>query len=77
MGEYTQFTMRIDNEVYELVKHSAEKNKRSIAKEIEFILEQWCKPPKDIEVTPEMNEAIIKLLKVFKKEGALPDSFRF
>ena len=66
---YTQFTMRIDNEVYEHVKNSAERNKRSIAKEIEYILEEWCKPPKDIEVSKEMNAACVQLLKVLKQEG--------
>ena len=34
------FTLRMDEELFEKVKSSAEKNKRSIAKEIEYHLEQ-------------------------------------
>lgn len=33
------FTMRIDEDLLELVRKSAEKNKRSLAKEIEYILD--------------------------------------
>lgn len=33
------FTMRIDEDLLELVRQSAEKNKRSLAKEIEYILD--------------------------------------
>ncbi|WP_419573842.1 Arc family DNA-binding protein [Pyramidobacter piscolens] len=38
--EMARFTLRIPQELYELVKDSADKNKRSVAKEIEFMLEQ-------------------------------------
>lgn len=38
-----RFTLRIMQELYEIVKQSAFDNKRSIAKEIEFILEQNLK----------------------------------
>ena len=41
--ETTQFTMRIENSLYEVIKQNAVKNKRSIAKEIEFELEQYNK----------------------------------
>ncbi len=37
----TRFTLRIDTEIYNKVKQQAEKNRRSAAKEIEFILAQW------------------------------------
>ena len=37
----TRFTMRIDPELLEILKREAEKNKRSTAKQIEFILEQY------------------------------------
>ncbi len=37
------FTMRMPPELYELVRQSAVTNKRSIAKEIEFGLEQYLK----------------------------------
>ena len=71
MEEYTQFTMRIDNNVYKHVKESAAKNKRSIAKEIEYILEQWCNPPKNITVSENMSAAVQNLVDVLKKEGAI------
>lgn len=38
--EEKRFTLRMDGELFELVRESAEKNKRSVAKEIEFILSQ-------------------------------------
>ena len=51
MREETRFTCRLENTVYNAVKAQAEKNKRSVAKEIEFILENSLrnaidKPPK-------------------------------
>lgn len=39
--ERREFTLRINVDLFEKVKKSAEKNKRSIAKEIEFALEQY------------------------------------
>lgn len=39
--DQTRFTMRIDSVLLERIKVEAEKNKRSTAKEIEFILEQY------------------------------------
>lgn len=41
--DQTRFTMRIDTELLEQIKAEAEKNKRSAAKEIEYILEQYIK----------------------------------
>lgn len=35
-----RFTMRMESDLYERIKEIAKKNKRSIAKEIEFQLEQ-------------------------------------
>lgn len=40
MAEQKRFTLRMNAELFELVKKQAEKNKRSIAKEIEYLLEQ-------------------------------------
>lgn len=37
----TRFTMRINSELLEKIKVEAEKSKRSTAKQIEFILEQY------------------------------------
>lgn len=39
--DQTRFTMRINSELLEKIKVEAEKNKRSTAKQIEFILEQY------------------------------------
>lgn len=39
--DQTRFTMRIDSVLLDKIKAEAEKNKRSTAKEIEFILEQY------------------------------------
>ena len=39
--DQTRFTMRINSELLEKIKAEAEKNKRSTAKQIEFILEQY------------------------------------
>lgn len=39
--DQTRFTMRISSDLLEQLKAEAEKNKRSTAKEIEFILEQY------------------------------------
>jgi hypothetical protein len=36
-----QFTLRLDEETFEKIKKIAEKNKRSITMQIEFILEQY------------------------------------
>lgn len=38
--DQTRFTMRINSDLLDQIKLEAEKNKRSTAKEIEFILEQ-------------------------------------
>lgn len=39
--DQTRFTMRIDSGLLEKIKADAEKNKRSTAKQIEYILEQY------------------------------------
>ena len=39
--DQTRFTMRISSELLEKIKIEADKNKRSTAKQIEFILEQY------------------------------------
>lgn len=39
--DQTRFTMRINSELLERIKTEADKNKRSTAKEIEFILERY------------------------------------
>ena len=39
--DQTRFTMRIDTGLLDKIKTEAEKNKRSTAKQIEFILEEY------------------------------------
>ena len=39
--EDTRFTMRIDSKLLQKIKNSAQKNKRSTAKEIAFVLEAY------------------------------------
>lgn len=39
--DQTRFTLRVDSELLEKIKIDAAKNKRSMVKHIEFILEQY------------------------------------
>jgi hypothetical protein len=41
MTDQKRFTLRMDGELFETIKERAEKNKRSIAKEIEHLLENY------------------------------------
>lgn len=41
MTEQKRFTLRMDGELFETIKERAEKNKRSVAKEIEHLLETY------------------------------------
>lgn len=43
MSEQKRFTLRMDQELFNTIKERAEKNKRSIAKEIEHLLETYLK----------------------------------
>lgn len=53
------FTMRIDENLLEKIRVSAEKNKRSLAKEIEYILEMYLNyGPPEID-----NTELISLMK--------------
>lgn len=38
--ETKRFTLRVDENIFEKIKEQAEKNKRSVAKEIEYVLEE-------------------------------------
>lgn len=42
-NETKRFTLRMDEDVFEKIKEQAEKNKRSVAKEIEYVLEEHLK----------------------------------
>ena len=39
----TRFTMRMETSLYNLLKESAKRNKRSVAKELEYITETYLK----------------------------------
>jgi hypothetical protein len=41
MNNEKRFTLRMDSDLFEELKKSAAKNRRSVAKEIEYILFQW------------------------------------
>ena len=41
MDERTQFTMRINTQLWEKLKKIAEDNKRSATKQVEFIIEEF------------------------------------
>lgn len=43
MTEQKRFTLRMDGDLFETIKKQAEENKRSVAKEIEHVLEQYLK----------------------------------
>lgn len=47
--EQTRFTMRIETDLLEKIKAEAQKTKRSTAKQIEFILEEWLRKNEDEE----------------------------
>lgn len=42
-NEQKRFTLRMDNDLFETIKKRAEENKRSVAKEIELLLENYLK----------------------------------
>lgn len=41
MSDTKRFTLRIDEKIFDKIKESADRNKRSIAKEIEYLLERY------------------------------------
>ena len=43
MSEQKRFTLRMDSDLFKFIEKQAEENKRSIAKEIEMMLEQHLK----------------------------------
>ncbi|MBN8200505.1 Arc family DNA-binding protein [Bacillus sp. NTK034] len=43
MSEQKRFTLRMDSDLFKVIEQRAAENKRSIAKEIEFLLEQHIK----------------------------------
>jgi hypothetical protein len=41
MPDQNRFTLRIDTDIFNKIKSLADSNKRSVAKEIEYILEKY------------------------------------
>jgi hypothetical protein len=41
MSDQKRFTLRIDTDIFNKIKSLADSNKRSVAKEIEYILEKY------------------------------------
>lgn len=60
MEEQTQFTMRLPNSLYSDLKKLAEENKRSIAKELEYIVEKRIEKDK---LNKERAKNIAKMLR--------------
>lgn len=47
MSENKRFTLRMDSDLFDQIKEQAEKNKRSVAKEIEHLLEKQFNEQKE------------------------------
>ena len=47
MSDQKRFTLRMDEDLFEIIKKQAEANKRSVAKEIEHMLELQLKQQDD------------------------------
>lgn len=57
------FTIRIDEKLLEKIRSEAERNKRSIAKEIEYILEFHYREGVSIEVPDDVAKLYTELIK--------------
>jgi len=63
MNEEKRFTLRMDADLFEVVKKSAAKNRRSVAKEIEYVLFQWAG------LDPDTDEKTSDRVPVYESEG--------
>lgn len=84
MGEKV-YTLRIDEEVFNQVKKEAERNRRSVAKQVEHILASYFVAPladNPNVSSPEANALIKKMIELAGEYGAiikqnpLPDDIR-
>ena len=71
---YIQFTMRMEKGLYEKLKESASKNRRSIAKELEHITDchlQFSEPPNDEDLlySEEVNVLAHQIIQLLNKSG--------
>ncbi len=61
--EVVQFTMRMEKNLYEQLKESAKANRRSIAKELEYLTDLHLNRGTPIEVSDEVAAKLIELLR--------------
>lgn len=60
---YVQFTMRMDKDLYEKLKESAKRNKRSIAKELEYLTEFHLNEGTPIRLPDDVASKFIEFLR--------------
>lgn len=66
-----RFTMRMEKELYELLKDSAKENRRSIAKELEYITDLHLRAhSRSVPLPEELNQKFIEFVEeYFKKKS--------
>lgn len=60
---YVQFTMRMDKDLYEQLKESAKRNKRSIAKELEYLTDFHINQRVEFNVPDKIANKFIEFLR--------------
>ncbi|MCM1339916.1 MAG: hypothetical protein NC191_09625 [Muribaculaceae bacterium] len=65
MEEYVQFTMRMEKTLYEELKESAQKNRRSIAKELEYITDLYINQDMVITLPEDLAKKFLEMAKNF------------
>lgn len=58
-----QFTMRMDKDLYEQLKQSAQKNRRSIAKELEHITDDYLNHIVPINLPKQFADSLMEWIK--------------
>lgn len=66
---YVQFTMRMEKNLYEQLKESAIKNRRSIAKELEHITDDALNNLVPVTLPKEIAEEFLKRIKQYPNEN--------
>ena len=69
-----QFTMRMDKDLYEQLKESAKRNKRSIAKELEYLTDFHLNQGKSINLPEDIVHKFIEFLRMSPDLVALEKS---
>ena len=70
-----RYTLRMEETLFNKLAQTAKENRRSIAKQIELLVAQYYEPPKEVEVSDEMQDAIQNFINVLKKEGHIDKNF--